>query len=89
MSVEEIEDSFTSAGWLLDGSFTDHLVIGYTEDGLSILAAKEAWEKGDNPVFELIDHENDLTYGVDEIPTPQQARKTLREHGLPSGERED
>lgn len=88
MSVEEIEDSFTSAGWLLDGSFTDYLVIGYTEDGLSILAPKEAW-KTDDPVFELIDHESDLTYGVHEIPTPQQARKTLQEHGLPSGERED
>jgi hypothetical protein len=85
VSVEEVEDSFTSAGWLLDGSFTDYLVIGYTEDGLSILATKEAWENGDNPVFELVDHENDLTYGVDEIPTPEQARKTLQEHGMPSG----
>ena len=90
MSVEEIEDRFTSAGWVLDGSFTDHLVIGYTEDGtLSILAGKEAWATDDTPVFELIDHENDLTYGIDEVPTPQQARKTLKEHGLPSGERED
>ncbi len=90
MSVEEIEDSFISAGWLLDGSFTDQLVIGYTEDGqLSILAGKEAWENGDSPAFELIDHESDLTYEVHEIPTPEQARKTLQEHGLSSGERED
>ena len=86
MSVEEIEERFTSAGWVLDGSFTDHLVIGYTDDGtLSILAAKEAWDTDDNSVFELIDHENDLTYRVDEIPTPQQAQKILQEHGLPSG----
>jgi hypothetical protein len=88
-SQQSIERSLSDAGWLLDGSFTDHLVIGYTEDGLSILAAKEAWETDDNPVFELIDHNSDLTYGVDEVPTPQQAEKLLQEHGLPSGERED
>ena len=89
-SQQSIERSLSDAGWLLDGSFMDHLVIGYTEDGqLSILAAKEAWENSDSPVFELIDHNSDLTYGVDEVPTPQQARKTLQEHGLPSGERED
>ncbi len=88
MSLEEIEDSFTSAGWNLDGSFSEYLVIGCDGDGLSVLAGKEAWTT-DDPVFELIDHENDLTYGVDEIPTPEQARKTLQEHGLPSEERED
>jgi hypothetical protein len=89
VSVEEIEDSFTSAGWLLDGSFTDHLVIGYTEDGLSILAGKEAWENRDSPVFVILDDENDLTYEVQEVPTPEQARKTLQEHGLPPEERDD
>jgi hypothetical protein len=90
VSLEEIEDSFTNAGWLLDGSFSEYLVIGYTEDGLlSILAGKEAYENGNGPVFELVDHENDLTYEVQEIPTPEQARKTLQEHGLPSEERED
>ena len=89
--MEEIEDSFTSAGWLLDGSFSEYLVIGYTEDGqLSILAGKEAWDTDDDPVFELVDHESDLTYAVvDEVPTPQQARKTLQEHGLSFGERDD
>ena len=68
VSPEEIENSLTSAGWYLDGSFLDYLVIGYT-DGVSILAGKEAWEP-DDPVFELIDHERDLTYGVQEILTP-------------------
>jgi hypothetical protein len=87
--VDEIEDGFTSAGWLLDGSFSEYLVIGYDGDGLSILAAKEAWETDGRPIFELIDHERDLTYGVDEIPTPEQARQTLQEHGLPSEERQD
>ena len=84
--LEEIQDSFTSAGWHLDGSFADYLVIGYT-DRVSITAGKEAWE-ADDPVFELIDHERDLTHEVQEIPTPQQARKMLLEHGLPTGEGE-
>ena len=56
MSIEEIENSFTSVGWNLDGSFSEYLVIGYTDDGISILAGKEAWE-ADEPAFELIDHE--------------------------------
>jgi hypothetical protein len=89
VSPEEIENSFTSAGWHLDGGFSDYLVIGYTDDGLSIVAGKEAWETDDHPVFEIIDHERDLTCEVREIPTPQEARETLLEHGLPSGERED
>jgi hypothetical protein len=83
--MEEIANSFASAGWYLDGSFSDYLVIGCTDE-LSIVAGKEAWETDDPPVFELIDHERDLTYGVQEIPTPRQARKTLLEHGLPTGE---
>ena len=89
VSPEEIENSFTSAGWQLDGGFTDYLVIGYTDDGLSIVAGKEAWGTDDHPVFELIDHERDLTCEVREIPTPQEARKTLREHGQPTDEGQD
>jgi hypothetical protein len=85
--MEEIENSFASAGWHLDGSFSDYLVIG-CNDAVSIVADKEAWESDDPPVFELIDHERDLTHEVQEIPTPQQARKTLLEHGLPTGEGE-
>ena len=85
--MEEIENSFASAGWHLDGSFSDYLVIGCT-DAVPLVAGKEAWESDDPPVFELIDHERDLTHEVQEIPTPQQARKTLLEHGLPTGEGE-
>lgn len=85
MSPEEIEQSFASAGWHLDGGFSDYLVIGYTDDGLSIMARKEAWET-DDPVFELIDHEREVTYVVKEIPTPQQAQKMLQELGQPSEE---
>lgn len=69
------------------------------EYGLSILARKEAWETDeegycileyeeareidDDPIFELVDHERDLTYGVWEIPSPEEARRMLREHGQP------
>jgi hypothetical protein len=80
VSLDEIENSFTNAGWHLDGGFSDYLIIGYTDNGLSILARKEAWET-DDPFFELIDHERDLTYGVQEIPTPQQAQEMLQEFG--------
>jgi hypothetical protein len=83
VSPEEIEQSFASAGWHLDGSFAEYLVIGYNDDGLSILARKEAWET-DDPFFELIDHERDVTYAVQEIPTPQQAQHMLQELGQPS-----
>jgi hypothetical protein len=102
VSHEEIERRFASAGWHLDGGFEDYLVIGYSGDGLSILARKEAWETDDDGlsvlnyegaremdddfVFELIDHESDLTYGVWEIPTPEEAQEMLRENGLPPEE---
>lgn len=85
-SLEEIEDHFASAGWHLDGGFEDYLVIGYSDEGLSILARKEAWETDDDLVFELIDHERDLTYGAWEVPTPEEAREILRERGQPPEE---
>jgi hypothetical protein len=73
----------------VDGGFADYLVIGHT-DGVSILAGKEAWETNDSddPVFELVDHKRDLTYAVQEIPTPLQAQEMLQEHGQPLGEGE-
>ena len=83
-SPEEIEERFASAGWHLDGGFQDYLVIGYSDEGLSILARKEAWQTDGDLLFELIDHEGDLTYGVGEIPTPEEAREMLREHGQPA-----
>ncbi len=77
---EAIEQSFASAGWNIDTGFLEYLLIGYNGDGLSILAHRGVWETED-PVFELIDHERNLTYEVRQIPTPQQARKLLQEHG--------
>jgi len=37
-------------------------------------------------LFELIDHERDLTYGIWEVPTPEEAREMLREDGQPPEE---
>ncbi len=78
--IEELQQSFANAGWDLDGSFEDHLVIGYSGDGISILAHKEAWGT-DDPAFELLDHERMLTYWVREIPSPQQAQELLEDYG--------
>jgi hypothetical protein len=44
MGQKEINQSFTSAGWKLDGSFANDLIIGYDGDYLSILAHREVWE---------------------------------------------
>ncbi len=84
MHHEEIKQSFSDAGWNLDGSFEDHLVIGYSGDGISILAHKEAWG-AEEPFFELLDHEGMLTYWVSsrELPSPEQAHELLEEHGQP------
>jgi hypothetical protein len=77
---EEIKQNFTRVGWDIDGSFSEYLLIGSNDDGLSILAHPEVWDS-DDPVFELIEHERNLTYGVQKIPTPQQAGELLKEHG--------
>ena len=83
MDRERIEQSFVRAGWELDHSFSEYLITGHNGDGLSIIAYPEAGEPEEDPVFELIDHERDLTYGVQEILTPQQAAQILQEYGQP------
>ena len=82
MNRDEIEQRFASAGWELDGSFSGHLIIGYSGDCVSLLAHEEVWET-DDPIFEILDHEQIVNYWVTEIPTPQQAEKLVREHGKP------
>ena len=81
-----IERHFTRAGWELDGSFSEYLIVGHDGDSLSILAYPQAGETEEDPVFELIDHESNLTYGIQEIPSPQQAAQLLRKHGQPPQE---
>jgi hypothetical protein len=82
VNQEEIKQSFSNTGWELDGSFEDHLVIGYAGERISILAHKEAWGT-EEPCFELLDHERMHTYWVSngEIPSPEQAQQLLEEYG--------
>ena len=84
MTREEIERAMEEAGWRLDGSFAEHLVIGY-EGRVSILAHRWVWEL-DDPVFELCDELEDRTYWVHEIPMPRRAAELLEEHGGPPEE---
>ena len=89
MTKEEIEQAFVDAGWQLDEGFAEHLVIGGDNDSLSILAHAWAWQT-DDPLFELCDHrgEEDITYWVREIPTPQRAAELLMgDGGSPDEER--
>ncbi len=79
-AIKEIVQNFASSGWDNDDSFSGYLVIGFSGDNLSIVAHNESWES-DNPIFELINHETNLTYWVKEVPTPQQAQMLLEEHG--------
>ncbi len=82
MNREAIEQRFTRAGWELDDSFSEYLTIGCNGDSLSILAYAPQAREPEDPVFELIDHERNFTYGVQQqIPSPRQAAQLLREHG--------
>ncbi len=82
-AIKEIVQSFTSGGWELDNSFSGWLVIGFSSDNLSIVAhqGNESGEETDEIVFELLDHERNVTYWVKEVPTHQEAALLLEEHG--------
>ena len=89
VDTETIEQSFASAGWEIDRSFSEYLIIGHNGDSLSILAYPESRETTEDPVFELIDHERNLTYRVQETLPPQPAAQILREHGQQPPEESD
>ncbi len=82
-AINEIVQSFTSTGWDEDNSFSGWLVIGFSGDNLSIVAhqGEEAGEETDEIVFELLDHQRNVTYWVKEVPTPQKAQELRGEHG--------
>jgi hypothetical protein len=85
MKREEIEQRFLDAGWELDGSFEDYLLIGHDGERISLLAHREHWGT-DDPLFEILDREQMTTYWVNEVPTSQQATHLLRKHGKPPEE---
>src|SRR5918995_78241 len=79
---EEIEQRFLDSGCQLDGSFEGYLLIGHDGERVSLLAHREHWGTN-NPIFELLDHEEMTTYWIDEVPTPHQAAQLLGEHDQP------
>ena len=85
MERDEIKHRFVEAGLDLDDSFGDHLLIGDGGYRLSLLAHGEHWGT-DQPIFEILDHEEMSTYWVEEVPTPQQALQLLQENGRPPEE---
>ena len=45
MTKEQIEQRFANAGWDLDGSFAEHLVIGYNGERISLLAEMKSFAR--------------------------------------------
>ena len=56
------------------------MLIGYDGERVSLLGHREHWGT-DDPIFELLDHEEMTTYWVNEVPTPRQAAQLLEENG--------
>ena len=84
-AARQLEQALTEAGWQIDDGFSGYLIVGHDGYEVSILAHNWAWNM-DKPVFELSDDEGDLTYWIDAIRTPRQARELLEENGGPSEE---
>jgi hypothetical protein len=83
--TKHIEQALTKAGWQIDGGFSAYLIVGHDGYNVSILAHNWVW-KMDKPVFELSSDGENLTYWIDSIPTPKQARELLEENGGSSEE---
>ena len=85
LGKDRIDQELAEAGWETDGTFSEHLAIGESDDDLCILVHRSTWET-DEPVYELYDVGQHVSYWVHEIPTPEQAARLLEEHGVPSEE---
>ena len=79
-----LHQELVSAGWEVDGSFSEHLVLGNAGDLCVIVPRWVA--RTDDPLYELYDVERNVSYWVREVPTPQKAGLLLQEHGKPSEE---
>jgi hypothetical protein len=80
ITPEQIQQALTQAGWVLDGSFYEHLIGGHDDDHASIIAHSWVWEQNTH-VFELSDERTERAYWVHAIPTPWQAKLLLDEQG--------
>ena len=84
MGRERLHQEVESAGWKVDGSFSEHLVIGNKGELCLIIPS---WVEGSNePVYELYDVKKDVSYWVRDIPSPENAAELLQEHGGPPEE---
>jgi hypothetical protein len=81
---DKIDRELADAGWSTDGTFSEHLSIGESDD-LCVLVHRSTWET-DEPAYELYDVGRHVSYWVREVPTPEQATKLLEEHGKPPEE---
>jgi hypothetical protein len=81
ITPEQIQQALTEAGWVLDGSFYEHLIGGH-DDHASIIAHSWVWEQ-DTHVFQLSDERTERVYWVHTVPTPWQAKLLLDEHDGP------
>jgi hypothetical protein len=78
MSPEEIERSFFRAGWEVPGP-TRYPLVG-NAGGLSI-TAHEQYALAEDPVFELVDSRQVMSYWVRAIPSPRVAAVLIEKHG--------
>jgi hypothetical protein len=79
---DRIDRELAEAGWVPDGTFSEHLAIGESDD-FCVLVHRSTWDTGD-PTYELYDAGRHVSYWVHEIPRPEQAAKLLEKYGEPS-----
>jgi hypothetical protein len=74
-----LEREVASAGWEINGGFSEYLIIGNAGD-LCILLPERSWQ-GADPEYELYNVEKNTACWVRLIPTPFFASMLLQEHG--------
>lgn len=85
MDPQEVKECLANTGWEIDDGFSGYLTIGCSGNHLSVVSRQEAPDV-DEPIFELLDHLNNLSYWVKEIPTPRRAQELLKKYGKPPEE---
>lgn len=76
---QQMDRQMARVGWEVDGTFSEYLALGNAED-LCLLVP--TWvSESDHPAYELYDVRRNVSYWVDEVPTPEQAKNLLWEHG--------
>jgi hypothetical protein len=57
---DRIDRELADAGWVTDGTFSEHLAIGELDD-LCVLVHRSTWE-ADEPTYELYDAGRHVSY---------------------------